>query len=58
MVTRRFTRIMAQRRIELSTVAQFDPVSDPMSLGPRWKAGKRSFKTYIATLGITDAAQK
>ena len=49
---------MAQSRIELSPLAPFDPVSDPTSLGPRWKAWKRRFETYIAALGVTDATQK
>ena len=49
---------MAQRRIELSPLALFDPVSDPTSLGPRWKAWKRHFETYSAALGVADATQK
>ena len=49
---------MAQSRIEVSPLAPFDPVSDPTSLGPRWKAWKRRFETYIAALGVTDATQK
>ena len=49
---------MAQSRIELSPLALFDPVSDPTSLGPRWKAWKRRFETYIAALGVTDDTQK
>ena len=49
---------MAQSRMELSPLAPFDPVSDPTSLGPRWKAWKRRFETYISALGVTDDTQK
>ena len=48
---------MAQQ-IELSALSPFDPVSDPTSLGPRWKAWKRRFEMYITALGVTDDTQK
>ena len=43
---------MAHCRIELSSLAPFDPLSDPTSLGPRWKAWRRRFETYITALGL------
>ena len=49
---------MARCRIELSSLAPFDPLSDPTSLGPRWKAWRRYFEMYITALGVTDATQK
>ena len=48
---------MAQR-IEVSALSQFDLVSDPTSLGPRWKVWKQCFEIYITALGITDDTQK
>ena len=48
---------MAQR-IALSALSPFHLVSDPTSLGPRWKAWKRCFETYIEALGVTDGTQK
>ncbi len=42
----------------LAPLAQFDPVSEPISLGPRWKVWKRRFETYVAALNITDGQRK
>ena len=39
-------------------LAPFDPLSNPTSLGQRWKAWKRQFEVYVAAQKIEDAAQK
>ena len=45
-------------RIDVSPLPQFDPVSDPSSLGQRWTQWKRRFETYILAVNVTDDAQK
>ena len=45
-------------RINLSPLATFDPVSNPSSLGQRWKSWKRRFEIYVAALNINDDKQK
>ncbi len=45
-------------RIDLTPFAPFDTLSDPISLGKRWKTWKRWFETYIVALNITDNTQK
>ena len=42
----------------LMPLVPFDPLSDPTSLGQRWKAWKRRFEVYVAALGIDDTKQK
>ena len=37
-------------KVELPTLATFDPVSDPTSLSQRWKIWKRRFEIYLAVL--------
>ena len=45
-------------RIDVSPLPQFDPVSDPSSLGQRWTQWKRLFETYTLALNVTNDAQK
>ena len=45
-------------RIDVSPLPQFDPVSDPSSLGQRWTQWKRRFETYILAVNVTNDAQK
>ena len=45
-------------RINVSPLPQFDPVSDPSSLGQRWTQWKRRFETYILAVNVTNDAQK
>ena len=49
---------MATGRIDLTPMAPFDPLSDPSSLGQRWKTWKRCFETYPIALNVTDNKQK
>ena len=49
---------MASKGLDLPLLAHFDPVSDPASIGQRWKARKRRFTTYLSTMAITDDTQK
>ena len=44
-------------RIDVSPLPQFDPLSDPSSLGQRWTQWKRRFETYILA-NVTNDAQK
>ena len=44
--------------IDVSPLPQFDPVSDPSSLGQRWTQWKRRFETYILAVNVTNEAQK
>ena len=45
-------------RIDLTPLVSFDPLSDPTSLGQRWKAWKRRFEIYVVAQNITDGARK
>ena len=45
-------------RLNVSPLPQFDPVSDPSSLGQRWTQWKRRFETYILAVNVTNDAQK
>ena len=45
-------------RINVSPLPQFDPVSDPSSLGQRWTQWKRRFEIYILAVNVTNDAQK
>ena len=49
---------MAQARIDIHPLRPFDPLTEPNSVGQRWKAWKRRFETYLAALGITDPTQQ
>ena len=49
---------MASKGLDLPLLAHFDPVSDPASIGQRWKAWKRRFTTYLSAMAITDDTQK
>ena len=49
---------MANARIDLCSLSPFDPISDPPSIGQRWKTWKKRFETYITALGVTDKKQK
>ena len=49
---------MASKGLDLPLLAHFDPVSDPASIGQRWKAWKRRFPTYLSAMAITDDTQK
>ena len=42
----------------LMPLAPFDPLSDPTSLGQRWKTWKRRFEVYVTALDIQNAKQK
>ena len=45
-------------RINVSPLPQFDPVSDPSSLGQPWTQWKRRFEIYILAVNVTNDAQK
>lgn len=45
-------------RLDLMPLMPFDPLSDPTSLGQRWKAWKRRFEIYVDALRITEDKQK
>ena len=49
---------MAQARIDIQPLRTFDPLTEPTSVGQRWKVWKRRFETYLAALGITDTTQQ
>ena len=49
---------MAQARIDIHPLRPFDPLTEPTSVGQRWKVWKRRFETYLAALGIKDATQQ
>ena len=49
---------MAHARIDIHPLNQFDPLTEPNSVGQRWKTWKRRFETYVAALGIMDNTQK
>ena len=45
-------------RADLPPLPQFEPLTDPSSLGQRWKNWVKWFKTYIVATNITDDKQK
>jgi len=45
-------------KIEMHPLQPFDPVSDPTSIGQRWKIWKRRFQTYLVAVNVTDDKQK
>ena len=45
-------------KIEVHPLTPFDPVSDPTSLGQRWKRWKHRFKTYLVAVDVKDDKQK
>ena len=49
---------MASRRLNLPSLAPFDPVSDPALLGQRWNAWKHWFLIYLSAMAITNNTQK
>lgn len=49
---------MAQARIDIHPLRPFDPLTEPTSVGQRWKVWKRRFETYLAALGIKDVTQQ
>ena len=49
---------MAQARIDIHRLRPFDPLTEPTSMGQRWKVWKRRFETYLAALGIKDVTQQ
>ena len=48
----------AKPGLGLTPLSPFDPLSDPTSLGQRWKTWKRRFQVYVAAMKIEDAQQK
>lgn len=46
------------RRLDLTPLVPFDPLSDPTSLSQRWKTWKRRFETYLVALDIKEDTQK
>ena len=49
---------MAEARIDIPPLRAFDPLTEPNSVGQRWKLWKKRFETYLAALGITDNTRK
>ena len=45
-------------RIELHPLLPFDPISDPTSIGQRWKVWKRRFETYLVAIDVKDDKRK
>lgn len=45
-------------KIEVHPLMPFDPVSDPTSIGQRWKIWKRRFETYLIAVDIKEDKQK
>ena len=45
-------------RIDLTPLSVFDPISDPTSIGQRWKSWKRRFDIYVIAVNITEDKQK
>ena len=45
-------------KIEVHPSTLFDPVSNPMSIGQRWKIWKRPFETYLVAVDIKEDKQK
>jgi hypothetical protein len=45
-------------RIDLAPLPQFDPVSEPSSIGQRWKSWTKRFKTYLTAMNIEEDKQK
>ena len=45
-------------KIEVHPLQPFDPVTDPTSIGQRWKTWKRRFETYLVAVNVTDDKQK
>ena len=45
-------------KIEVHRLQPFDPVTDPTSIGQRWKTWKRRFETYLVAVNVTDDKQK
>ena len=45
-------------KIDLAPLPPFDPLSDPTSLGQRWKSWTERFQTYVAAINIADDKQK
>ena len=45
-------------RLDLMPIAPFDPLSDPTSIGQRWKTWKRRFEVYVTAMNITNDKQK
>ena len=45
-------------KIEVHPLPPFDPVSDPTSIGQRWKIWKRRFETYVVAVDIKEDKQK
>ena len=45
-------------RVDLPPLPQFKPLTDPSSLGQRWKNWVKQFKTYLVATNITDDKQK
>ena len=49
---------MAEAHFDIPPLRAFDPLTEPNSVGQRWKLWKKRFETYLAALGITDNTQK
>ena len=45
-------------KLDLAPLPPFDPLSEPSSLGQRWKNWTKRFQTYIVAMNITDDKQK
>jgi hypothetical protein len=45
-------------RIKVHPLTPFDPVGEPSSIGQRWKARRRRFKTYLIALDVKNGTQK
>ena len=45
-------------KIEVHPLQPFDPVTDPTSIGQRWKTWKQRFETYLVAVNVTDDKQK
>ena len=42
----------------IPAIANFDPESDPASLGPRWKAWRDRLAIYLSAAGVKDDDQQ
>ena len=45
-------------KVDLAPLPPFDPISEPGSIGQRWKSWKGRFEIYLVALNITEDMQK
>ena len=46
------------RKVDLAPFPPFDPLSEPSSLGQRWKNWTKRFQVYLTAMNITDDKQR